>query len=164
MLHSPFNTFIFMCKKGWWYIFLSFEVMNDRIFYINALLYSINCTGYNCKQIFMIFCFLSNEMHNKENTRNWSQWYVAWRSILQEIGFGGQKCGAHGRPALPPSQPLIYIKNMGFPHLRFGGWIKVGKWEESRRKVKRIGKKKWRSFELWTTEQGKLFWKVKKYY
>ena len=25
------------------------------------------------------------------------------RSVLQIMGFGGQKCGAHGRRALPPS-------------------------------------------------------------
>ena len=58
MLHSPFNNLIFICVKGLEYIFLSYKAMNDRIFYIIALIYSINCTGYNCKEIFDGFSFV----------------------------------------------------------------------------------------------------------
>ena len=58
VFHQPFNIFIFLCKKSLWYIFLSFAVMNDRIVYINALTYSTNCTGYNCKKILFDFSFV----------------------------------------------------------------------------------------------------------
>ena len=46
MLHLPIHIIICICITGWWYMLLNYEVMNDIIFYINALIYSIKIAEY----------------------------------------------------------------------------------------------------------------------
>ena len=41
-----------------------------------------------------------------------SRWCGVRRSALQIMGFGGQKCGAHGRRALPPSSSPYAIARL----------------------------------------------------
>ena len=96
-------------------------------FYIKALIYSKNYTEFNCIEIFCDFLFVRqlNALQRKKKkleTVMWGSEPVVWglellcgvrsrwcgvrRSVLQIMGFGGQKCGAHGRWALPPSSWL----------------------------------------------------------